>query len=318
MIGYGEAAKPSHWLLELQVGGVLYRVATSPVVVANDAGTSYRYEGGLADPGMLPLIADGGAQQSVRVSLDIDEDWALQEARGVSLERCEGVLRHWHEGTTLERARIQLRGLSASAKYGSREDGLSFDLVRDPVSQSDIFPTPQMRATADTWPVRGGGQSLAENIIGQSYIVPIGRPGDATDGDDVTAFPEPVIPALMVEFLATNQTSRLLLAVGRVTAPAGVVRILNATSGVETNSGTVGYFDDLLGRECTYAEFATGLSSAGLGDAGDSYFWAAGATGSGVSAVLGIPNPFGSGELRGAGDLLLWALLKHSTIRVDR
>lgn len=316
-LSYDEARARGHWLLDLVVGGIEYRYATSPVTVTDDNGASYRYDEGLSDLA-LPLVQDGGAELTVGIEISSDEDWALLEARGYPIERARGVLRRWHEGQTLERARVYCRGLALAVSHGERGEPMSLTLTRDPGLEADVLPDPQQVVTETNWPVRGS-YTTASSVIGQAYPIIVGQPGyrqvDAGSG----AGPYAAVPVLMVEYLAATATSRLLISAGRCSATiaAGKVRIHNATSGTNANSGTVGVTTDGNGRQVTYAEFAIGGPGGGLGSDSDSYFIGLGDQANGDWGG-GIDNPFDNGALRGAGDVLMWALGTRSSIPIDR
>jgi len=317
MIGYTTA--PAHWLLDLDVGGVIYRIADQPLTVQRKAGSralrlygvapaeTVVYVAGLPEMS-LPLVEEGNLARSIAISVEGDQDWAEIESRGYSLERSEGILRWWREGTNLEQSRIVLRGILVGVSYGERGEGLTANLTRDPLITGRMIPPAGAVASASTWPVTSS-RNLASNVVGQFYPIVIGQPGYAGDG----VHPDPVIPALLVEYHATASNSRLLLGLGILQAPDTTYRIANASkanasdptyAGSAGNASDFGTMQDLQGRTVTYAA----LTSDVLGDLGDSYYYGLGGTDAARGA--GIPNPFGPGHLRGAGDVIRWALLQ--------
>ena len=135
-LGYGEARASAHWLLDLEVGGRVYRFADSPIEVSTDNGDTLSYREGL-QPIETSSKRDGAAQQTQAISLKSGVDWALLEARGHSIERSPCTLRRWHSGLTYERARVQLEGMALdvlaplldSVRHQDREDLIRGDRV---------------------------------------------------------------------------------------------------------------------------------------------------------------------------------------------
>jgi hypothetical protein len=305
-LSYSEAAKPAHWLLDIEIAGSMYRYASSAVTVTDDSGAQYEYEEGLSNPS-IGLVQDGAAEMSVGITLASEEDWALIEARGYNLERARGVLRRWWEGTTLERARVYLRGLSTGVEYGAAGEGLTFTLTRAPTLESRDILDPQMLVDATTWPVRQSPvYTRQEKVEGSSYQLVIGAPGH----DPAHGTPRAAVPALLVEARAATASSGLLLSFGQMAAVG--VRIHNITIGLE-GDGVPILTADLLGRPCTYSQ----VGSTALLNVITDEFWyglAADATYGG-----GVRHPRKPGEmLRGAGDVLAWGLTEYTSIVVDR
>lgn len=310
MIDHRTAGR-GHWLLDLEVAGRVWRIADSPLTVERANGEELRYQEGLADLQLGELV-EGAAEQRVQVAVDIDEDWGDIEADGHLLVEGRATLRRWWEGVEFERARVQIRGLVQSAEYGAVGEGLVLEVVRDPRRESDVIPPAGALVSAETWPVRGG-YALPAHLVGTCYPIVIGTPGRTPD-----TLPTATVPALLVEYQAATAASRLLLCLGRAKLPGdGEVWLGRASGPAAGLSGTVGYTTDLLGRTVTYAEFAAGPTV--LADDEDQYYVGYGTQPNGTDYGGGLINPFGVGEaLRGAGDVIAWALSSHSSMRVDR
>jgi len=118
---------------------------------------------------------------------------------------------------------------------------------------------------------------------------------------------------LLADYNGTS-SSQFVLGVGKMRLPGGAstLRILNGSTDVESQTGTFSHTQDNLGRDVTVCSPA-GSVMTGISDA---YFYGLGGTDALRGA--GIESPFGTGFLHGAGDVLLWALTRHSTVKVDR
>lgn len=305
-IGYADAQRPAHWLLDIEIGGVVYRFASSALEVTDAAGDTHRYLEGLSDP-QASLVQDGAAESSAQIGIASETDWAKLEARGYTLERAPGILRRWWEGTTLDRARVYLRGLATAAEYGAAGEAIAFTLARSPSLESRDITDAQMIIDATTWPVRTSpAYATQEKVVGASYQRIIGAPGN----DPAAAAPRAAVPALLVEGRAADSSSGVLLCSGPM--HAGAVRLHNVTAELDDDATPIATAD-LLGRPVTYCQFA---SISLLNSITDEYWY-------GLQADStyggGTPNPYRPGEmLRGAGDVIAWALTEYTDLRVDR
>jgi len=305
-LGYAETANRAHWLLDLEIGGVQYRFASSSVEVMTEAGETLTYEEGLSAPS-ISLVQDGAAESSAAITISSRDDWARIEARGYSLDRAAGVLRRWWEGTTLERARVYLRGLTSEAEYGGRGDPLTLTLSRSPVTSARSMLDPQMLIYGRTWPVRAT-YATDPGVSGAAYPLVIGCPGSHPSD----RIPKAAIPALMVEYRAATLASRVLLGIGHI--HASTVRTYNLTADppVSEDNAVIHDADGLL-QDVSLAEFS---SFGGVFSASATEYW----YGLQADSVYGggMPNPYTPGTyLRGASDVIRWVLDTFTDIRVD-
>jgi len=306
-VAHTEARKRAHWLLDLTVGGTVYRFSDLPLTVDDDRGATWTYQEGLPDLAP-PLTRDGAAEITIGLELQSTVDWALLESRGLPIDRSPVVLRRWWEGTTLERSRVYLRGLALGISYGKAGEPLSVTLTQDPRLESDVIPDAQAVVDEETWSGR------TDRSEGHPYPIPIGYPG-ATAATVVV--PRPGVPAPLINWIsAADPTNKLLLCLGRCHAQtsgvsAAGVWIWNRTKGWGLNGANIGTTTDALGRLVTYVEFSGARTDM---DSEDEYW-----VGYDVDYGGGILNPWDSTvPLRGAGDVIAWALLFHSSIRTDR
>lgn len=336
-----------HWLLDLEVGGLVVRLAGEALVVVDAAGTSYEYAAGLADPGISLGSVVGVGEASVAVIVETPTDWALLVSRGYSLDQCPAVLRRWEEGTALERARVVIRGRTSEPVYGAVGDALTFSISRS--IRADAREIPGARAVVDdtTWPPTGSGSFIggpADNAIGATYPLVIGCPGGMAG-----ATPYPVVPVPIVEY--QGYESSLLTIVIRTAwlgghASAVRVRVVGKDPPLATPRRTapdpndpfatppaptdgppdeaqfdrnnLALMEDAIGREMhvltePYPFFA--------GEVGP-------ATGWGIDKIyIGFRDDttYGGGILtrrrelmRGAGDVIEWVLLDQYTGKVDK
>lgn len=196
----GRTSTEGVYLLDLEVGGHVFRFATETVEVTDADGLTYRYAEGLSDPGASYGSVVGVGDASVSVSVLAEIDWALLVARGHALDRCPAVLRLWYAGRELERARVVLRGLTAAPTYGALGEPLQVSIARSMRDQTRLIPPVQAVVDPSTWPVTGtvaGGIRIPDAAIGASYPLVVGAPGHTED-----ATPVPCVPVPQAEFEA--------------------------------------------------------------------------------------------------------------------
>lgn len=284
------------WLLELEVGGAVLRYATERVEVATAAGDVLVFSEGLADPQIGYGAVAGMGEASVGVTVDDDTDWAQLEADGHELSGCAARLYRWRVGDEIERARLVLRGVTNEPAYGAAGEGLDVSVVRSPRTESLYLPPPSAVVDSTTW----GAGTPAESAIGQAYPVVIGCPG----WDDVAELVRPVVPVPIVEVEVV-----MSVLVGRVVWIGGdcasaTSRLFIGETAVDA-TGTPAAATDGLGRPVQRLE----VEDAGLVD--------------GTAVFVGFDPSTGGGvesegtRLRGAGDVLAWALSTLYTGPVD-
>lgn len=197
------------WLLDLTVAGHTYRYATEGVTVTDADGFTYDYAEGLADPAVAYGAVVGADDVSIAVEiLAEDVDWAALVAAGHALDQCPAVLRRWHEGDDLERARVAVRGRTDAPVYGAAGEALTLSVVRSLRNQTRTLPPPQAVVDASTW-VATALTSTPENYVGSTYPMVIGCPGDVGGGH-----PEPCVPVPLAAYRAGGLTATKVVWLG--------------------------------------------------------------------------------------------------------
>jgi len=296
------------WLVEIDVGRV-FRFALEAVTVVNIAGESLRYFGGLSD---FALGTSIGAEASVAVTIDSSDgvqssalSWAKLVAEGVDLEERPATLRRWFPGQVLEEGRVWLRGTTHSAEYGGPDDPpgrLTISIERRP-TRGRTIPGPQERVDSTTWPVSAGA-TIDDAVLGATYPVPFGAPGH----NPSAAFPDPAIPALLVEYQSVGTDDRLVFARGRVQAIA--VELYDETNVPPLREKrTVKTMLDALGQRVSYVDF---IGSALIATEGSKYY--VGMLADGGTNYGGGTIDTRTGKLvRSAVEVIEWALRMNGT-----
>lgn len=197
------------WLLDLTVAGHTYRYATEPVTVTDAEGRDLDYAEGLTEPAVAYGMAVGADDVSVAVEiLAEDVEWAALVAGGHAIDQCPAVLRRWHEGDTLDRARVVVRGRTEAPVYGAAGEALTLSVVRSLRQQTRTLPAPQAVVDASTW-VATALTSTPEGSVGSTYPVVIGCPGDVGLGH-----PEPCVPVPLAAYRAGGLTATKVVWLG--------------------------------------------------------------------------------------------------------
>lgn len=290
----GRVKTPGVWLLDLEIGGHVYRFATNEVDVMDAAGRTYLYREGLSEPSVSYGSVVGLADVSVTVEVVSDVDWPLVVQSGHALDRCPAVLRRWFDGRTLERCRVVLRGLTSAPAYGAVGEPFSISIVRSMREQTRTWPPVNAVVDETTWPVTGGGWVSPESAQGLAYPVVIGFPGHGS-GDPIA-----VVPVPQAEHPAAATGGRLVWLGG----DAAQVRVRQVNEGYYT--AAVSTIDDLLGRTVQSAIFDEDFVDDGKYFIGfsDDPSWGGG--------IL-----YEGEVLRGVGDVITWVLREFYTGPVD-
>jgi hypothetical protein len=182
-----------HWLLTVEVGGVLMRMASDEVDVVTDDGEVYHYSAGLDDIETtegIDLFGDSSGQLSVPLEFLPPPGVSVAEmiARGDDLSAGRGELARWVEGTTYEARRVVLVGGLTDPEYGDDGEAVSTSLEERLAYDETLTSPPALSTTALTWPGNAVG-SLSDEWLDVPYPIVIGRPGYQGGSAYVTGSP---------------------------------------------------------------------------------------------------------------------------------
>lgn len=295
-------------LLDLNVGGRVFRVASKAVDVTTNRGDTLRYEPGLSPLELGVTRSFGGREIDIEIASRTD--WPLIEARGIALEDRAATVRLWFEGDTLEQAQVYARGTADDVQIGRPGEPLVFTLRESVERRAVTLPGAQAACTEDTWPVRVG-YTLSEAAVGVSYPVIIGYPGDHPKLGAVTDIAEPAFHAPRVEFNDPGHVDeRWLIALGTIEAAQIELMYLDdATKILQTTTESVSTTEDALGVTVSYVQQSS------LADE-DTKYWAGLRRTSGFGG--GVTSPYTGNALNGFGEVALYLLDYFTALPVDR
>lgn len=302
------------FLLMLKIGaGPLYRFSDQPVAVQNLDGSWSRYAGGLIPPNVAWSAEDstGGGPRSVRIAIRSSEDWNKLDRNGTDLEGAKAILLEWAEGSVLDKAQPVIRGFVADPVYGDPDDPQLLAFTLEDIPWEDVTPIqdPTKLVNGQTFPAQAGYGDFGDQgapATGAMWPIPIGYPGLVAleDGEAIS----PGAPAYLVEFradLASATGHRVMVADRDIHASTVVLHDVS-----EGTQSTVNVMDlqDALGRDYSGAEpegdytSLYGRATVNM-DPTHAYYTEFTQAGGG-----GIWNKGRTGPLRGAGEVLIWAL----------
>jgi hypothetical protein len=208
-----------YWLLTVEVGGVLMRMASDEVDVVTDDGEVYHYSAGLDDIETtegIDLFGDSSGQLSVPLEFLPPPGVSVAEmiARGEDLSAGRGELARWVEGTTYEARRVVLVGGLTDPEYGDDGEAVATTLEERLAYTETLTSIAAMATSALTWPGNSVA-SLSEQWIDVPYPIVIGRPGYLAGGSITGS------PALWVDHRFIVPTSPPPYTYGGVVVIAG-------------------------------------------------------------------------------------------------
>lgn len=279
--------KPLEWLLDLQVGSEVLRLAERPLdAPTGEQGGLAAYLPGLSFSGEVPDGVDPFSESPSGTSVDltIHLPHSIPEAveRGFDLFAARGKL--WQYSPTTGALLLVVAGVVRGVEYGLPGDPLTCSLEELEEDDSGLFPPADARVTLASWP------NAAEKALGERYPWIIGSPGSLSSW---------VTPGLLVDTVGD-----LLLAASHP-VQATTLGVVNDDDGTFATIA-VTEVQDGLGRLVSIVDLtASGVTI----DPEAPYFLQWGLAGGGLQK--------GDGSLlTGAGDVLRW-MLSFSRLRVD-
>ena len=344
------------WLLEVDLCGVVYRFSSIPVEVFNDDGSSFYYAGGLDAEDLdyaekLDRLAGEASGQEVSLEVVFPVDMAQAHRRGRLLTASTGDLSiitvQAGEATQTREARVVVvKGDLRQPEWGhpAKPSGwAAFTIAPDTGDDVARILGARQRVGAFTFPLGATtaqghlwttDSDVVRDNFGKPYPIILGNPGRWRAADDaawqVTAgspayclsYWEPQDPVVRSTGPPAEQfwTEILLIAGHHVTA--NYVSII-AKDAIGSYVAQPVNAIDRFGEPIAYVE----ITGAGpiYGDAVNGYkndikqateFWVAWGRDTLSITGAGYHNPFGPSDLRGAGDVIRWALVR-SSIAID-
>ncbi|MBM4368998.1 MAG: hypothetical protein FJ102_22470 [Deltaproteobacteria bacterium] len=294
-----------HWLLELSWAGQAIRLSTEDLVVPSDDG-DLAYAGGLDELRLaeaLDFLSQSADPASLAVEAVLPVDVPSLVAQGHDLAAATAELSRVAGGDSYESRLVVLHGRVADPEWGARDEPVAFSIEEPPFEDRSSFPPSRAQVDNATWD--GGGISDADR--GRPYPWVIGQPGlDYCTGSQGTWCDK------------RTYWHRLVVAGHPITATQVTINQDNDVGGEVVN---VRRQADALGQVVTVVDFHEDLYDSGqANDLGADY---QPAVADDVAVFVqfdqgggGLAGP--SGDLmRGAGEVLLWAL-EQTTLRIDR
>jgi hypothetical protein len=250
-------SRPAHWLLDLEVGGTVYRFADTDLEV-DEGSLTHLYASGLSD--LEITIGEGPTVTRFEIEPYAGGvSWALLVARGASLSAATVTIRRWCEGQDRAAALVVVRGRLVSPEYGADDEPLSGGVDSTRWDSTGTVPSSTAVIDPTTWPITTTPYALAvdPDALGAVYPRPYGYPGRETSllwGS--IPLDSQACPAYIGEYgggAHTYDSSQLVIADKPIGATT--VKLLDATCGYSrdgtTTSETVAVSTaiDLRGRE---------------------------------------------------------------------
>jgi hypothetical protein len=189
-----------YWLLTVEVGGVLMRMASDEVDVVTDDGEVYHFAAGLDDIETtegIDLFGDSSGQLSVALEFLPPPGVSIAEmiARGEDLSAGRGELARWVEGTTYEARRVVLVGGLTDPEYGDDGEAVSTSLEERLAYVETLTSSALATTSTATW---AHTSDLADEWLDNPYPIVIGHPGKLAGGSITGS------PALWVDHRTEN------------------------------------------------------------------------------------------------------------------
>ncbi|HJN76511.1 MAG TPA: hypothetical protein QGF58_21460 [Myxococcota bacterium] len=295
------------WLLSIEYAGRTFRFSSEPVNVTHDDGT-YVHRGHLP-PLAVQEAARAFSNEPEMLSASFDLLFPINvaafEARGHDLSSATGELALLLRGGTWETRRVLFSGAVVQPEYGAEGEPVAFSLEEQPWDDRGVTHDPSARLTPQTWADGSGGFRGAH--AGRYYPLVYGTPGKYTAADGTASTTSGSSTMILTRSGTDSEDADKILIAGHQ-VNATTVRVFNDKG---NNDLAVTTETDLLGRTVSTVD-VTSIGSSGSDRRKTQEFYVGWNDASGG----GMPNPWGPGELSGAGDVLLW-LLSMSSLSVD-
>ena len=301
------------WLLDLNLGGVVYRFSSETVSISNDDETLV-YDGTLSGVEFSSEMEFASADfdlPSASVTVTFKIDLAERIAQGVDFGSATAQLSLFRKGSDddYDDRQTLITGAVNAPSYGAIGEPVQFNIEADFLRNAEMMPGPSaIIDTGDNWP------DADENSEGSVYPIIFGAPGHqgyygspiyVIDGlSDGASSGGGTVHGLIAAHPCTAATIAVLRAKADGTSTA--YTSVSVVAGLDSNNQAYSYVD------------LTGKFTAG---GGDTYFAKFNEGGGGLINSFGLGKDSGGGTnqvqyLTGAGDVVRY-LLHESGAKVD-
>ncbi len=166
----------THWLLDLDVDGNVYRLSDVDLDVVAVDGTVLHYAAGVEVAPVtesLSLLSPSATQPEAQLVL------YLPEVSAFGFLRARGELARWTEGTTYETRRRVVTGALQTPQIDHPQAGVAATLAQDAWTDPEMITGASLVVSTDTW---AHTSTLLDGALGLAYPLVIGHPGRTSSG----------------------------------------------------------------------------------------------------------------------------------------
>lgn len=164
------------WILDLTLGGVVYRFATETVSI-KDGSDSLLYHGTLSNvdyASSLEFVSPDFEMPSAAVAVTFREDIAKRIAQGVDLGSATAQLALWIDGNDYDDRQVLIEGRVDVPSYGAVGEPVTFSIEADWLRNSRSIPNATQVIDDLVF------DDADDNAEGNTYPIIIGAPGRQT------------------------------------------------------------------------------------------------------------------------------------------
>lgn len=169
------------WLVEVEFGGGVVRMAQDTVSVTTEAGDVLRFEGVLPEMDLEITLSDPGGYQSAP-SMPLECVWpvdvAALVAAGHPLIYARAWVSRWVEGTTYEERQVIIAGRVEGPTYGASGDPTACTIALPPWQSTAMMPPSKQSVSGFTF--ADEIVELHQDLVGRYYPVVYGSPGQVS------------------------------------------------------------------------------------------------------------------------------------------
>ncbi|KKM08569.1 hypothetical protein LCGC14_1723630 [marine sediment metagenome] len=284
------------WLLELTWASRAFRFATDAVNILDEDSNTLVYTGGLSIQFTESMSLFNPAPATPRLSITnllFPVDVAELIETGHPFVQVSVELSQHVEGDAFERRKVRFRGRMRLTDYDAVGTPVAFSVEAERRGRAVLIPDADAEVTTTTWP------DADDITLGDFVPFVIGKPGhnkSSVGGIQYTGGSPAVTIDDVNDFLAICEG---------LIAATNVV-IIDTDAQARTTNNPVTHRVDALGRTFATIDMDPASTQATY-IAGNKYQVDWSSDSGSADAGGGIVNPFNTGVLRGAGDVIRWA-----------